>query len=52
MKRGKCFLLPERNADCDECHDRACPVMTGFATYDMLVDDDDSDEDSDEDSQK
>lgn len=51
MKRGKCFLLPERNADCDECHDRACPVITGFATYDMLVDDD-SDEDSDEDSQK
>ena len=43
--------LKTLNADCDECHDRACPVITGFATYDMLVDDD-SDEDSDEDSQK
>ena len=35
---GMCWILPDREADCANCHTRSCPVNTGNATYKMLFD--------------
>ena len=35
---GMCWLVPDQEKNCHECHTRSCPVNTGFATYDMLFD--------------
>lgn len=48
MEWGKCFLLPDRDADCEDCHDMACPINTGCATYDMLADGEEPSEDEEE----
>ena len=35
---GMCWLVPDQEKNCHECHTRSCPVNTGFATYEMLFD--------------